>query len=260
MRFLRLIFIFFYFIDGFGGQTPFLVTSIPKSGSNLFVKLIYLMTDCRAVGSWNGKMPAEEIDHLLLNLDNTGLFSFSHANEPHYLDFAKRHPEYVKLFQIRDLRDVMVSAVFHFNKELEKRGLRTFDQKLTFMLTSNIGHPSWIENNAKLYSEWVALPNTHVIRFEDLVGEAGKGSAEKQKEVISLVFSALNRELTQAKLDWIVDNLFGRPSDEISWTFRKGHIGDWKIYFQEHHKLLFNKRWGKYQEMLGYSLCEVGKE
>ncbi|MDB6082093.1 MAG: Sulfotransferase protein [Chlamydiia bacterium] len=215
------------------------------------------MTGCDAIGSWNGKLPAEEIDRLLLEIDSSKFFSFSHANEPHYLDFAKRHPEYVKLFEVRDLRDVMVSAVFHFNEQLEKRGLRTFDEKLTFILTSNTICSNWIENNAKLYPEWIALPNTYVIRFEDLIGKAGKGSRKKQKETISLIFSVLNMELTQAKLNWIADNLFGHPQDKISWTFRKGHIGDWKIYFQDHHKRFFNKRWGKYQKKLGYSLCKV---
>jgi hypothetical protein len=257
MRFIQLMLILLYSVSSFGEEIPFLVTSIPKSGSHLFVKLIYLMTDCSSIGHWNGKFSGKEIDQFLLHIDNSKFFSFSHANEPHYLDFAKRHPEQVKLFQVRDLRDVMVSAVFYFHEKLEKLNLQTFDEKLTFVLTSNSNYSNWIENNAKLYPAWATLPNTYTIRFEDLVGEAGNGSKKKQKETISFVFSLLHKELTEEKLDWIVDNLFGYPQDRISWTFRKGCIGEWKVYFQDHHKRLFNKRWGKYQRMLGYSLCEV---
>lgn len=98
-------------------------------------------------------------------MDSSKTFSFSHVNEPHYLDFARRHPEHVKLFQVRDLRDVMVSSVFYFTEKLENLGLKTFDEKLTFVLTSNTTISNWLENNVKLYQAWMTLPNTYAIRF-----------------------------------------------------------------------------------------------
>lgn len=256
MHWFRLIYLALFCVTAFAEQSPFLLTSIPKSGSHLLIKLIHLMTNCKAIGGWNGKLSAVEIDRILREIDPSKEFSFCHANEPHYFDFAKRHPEYVKFFQIRDLRDVMVSAAFYFSEKLEKLELKTFDEKLTFVLTSNTVYSNWIENNAKLYSNWMALPNCYPIRFEDLVGEAGGGSAQQQTETIIKIFSLLNLELSEEKLDWIVDHLFGYPKDRISWTFRKGLIGDWKTCFQDHHKRLFNQRWGRYQKMLGYSLCE----
>ena len=104
---------------------------------------------------------------------------------------------------------------------------------------------------------WVALPNTFVIRFEDLIGEKGQGNEEKQRETISFIASLLNIHLTPDRLDWVVDHLFGIPNDRVSWTFRSGQIGDWEEYFQPHHRTLFNQCWGAYLQALGYPLCEI---
>ncbi|HEY2810415.1 MAG TPA: sulfotransferase domain-containing protein [Rhabdochlamydiaceae bacterium] len=256
MFLLRWILVCFYCASAFCSQTYFLGVSIPKSGTHLLVKLFKLMTDCSYVGGWNGRLTEAQVDNLLLNVDFTKNYPFCHANEPHYLNFAKKHPEYVKLFQIRDLRDALVSAAFYFEAELEELGCHTFDEKLAFVLTSNTVYSNWVENNVKLFSTWISLPNTYVIRFEDLVGEKGGGSGEKQKETITWIHSLLNKDLSQEKLDWIIDHLFGFPGDKVSWSFRKGYVGDWKLYFQEHHKRLFNQRWGKYQQTLGYSIFE----
>lgn len=253
MTIYKWVFIFLFTISCFASEQHYLLTSIPKSGSHLLVKLVSLLTGGRHVPGWNGALSENQVEDVLLNLDYQERFPFCHANEPHYLTFAKKHPEYVKLFQIRDLRDVLISAVFYFNSKLEALGLTSFDEKLAFVLTSNTVYSNWIENNAKLVTQWTSLPNTYLIRFEDLVGEKGLGSEEKQRELITLISSLLHIPLIQDQLDWIVTNLFGKEDKHpATWTFRKGLIGEWKHLFQSHHKKLFNERWGIYQELLGY--------
>ena len=258
MHFKRWIFAFLLSISCFANETPFLGTSIPKSGTHLLMKLLNFLTECKPTGSWNGSLTKTQMEELLLNLNSKKLYSFSHANEPYYLDFAQSQPEYIKLIQIRDLRDTLISAVFHFDSELEKLGIKSFEDRLTFILTSDTVCTLWVKNNANTIMKWISLPNAFVIRFEDLVGEKGQGSEEKQRETIQFISSLLNIRLTQDRLDWIVDHLFGGdPRERVSWTFRRGQIGDWKKYFQPHHRVLFNQLWGAYQQALGYPLCEI---
>lgn len=257
MCFQRWIFVFLISFSCLVAEPPFLGVSIPKSGTHLLVKLLNFLTGCKYVGGWNGSLTEKQLEEVLLNLNPKERYPFCHANEPHYLKFAKSHPKYIKMLQIRDLRDLLVSAAFYFSSKLEGLGLNSFDEKLTFVLTSNTVYSNWVENNAKIVMAWISLPNIYVIRFEDLVGEKGQGSEEKQREVITFISSLLNIHLTQDRLDWIVNHLFGELNDPVSWTFRKGQIGDWKKCFQPHHKLFFNQRWGAYQQALGYPIFEI---
>jgi hypothetical protein len=257
MLFRRWALLFALYCSSLSTEPLFLGVSIPKSGTHLLIKLLNILTDGKPIGSWNGTLSQDQFALRLLNLEGTRLYSFSHANEPHYLEFAKNQPEIPKIIQIRDLRDALVSAVFHFDSKFEKLGLTSFDEKLTSVITSKEIYTTWIKNNVQFALQWMAMPNAFVVRFEDLVGNKGQGNDEKQRETILSIATLLHIHVRTDWLDSITDHLFGEPNDPVSRTFRRGQIGTWKEYFQPSHKWLFNQYWGEYQQALGYPLCEI---
>ena len=83
-------------------------------------------------------------------------------------------------------------------------------------------------------------PSVLVCRFEDLVGEQGGGSAEKQRAVLRDLAVFLGYPLSEKEIDLVAKQLYGG-----TWTFRKGKIGLWKDYFSEKSKRLFKQLMGR---------------
>lgn len=105
-----------------------------------------------------------------------------------------------------------------------------------------------IPRNIKEAKKWLHDPKILVIRFEDLVGEKGGGSKEKQVQTIKNIAQFLEIELSDDKIEKICQSLWGG-----TWTFRKGTIGQWKEKFTEEHVRLF-------KEYLGQDLIDFGYE
>ena len=76
----------------------------------------------------------------------------------------------------------------------------------------------------------------------------GGGTRERQIETLKKMMSYLNIEVSQERLDYAADNLWGS-----SGTFRKGRIGSWKESFDENNKELF-------KAVMGQELIELGYE
>ena len=76
--------------------------------------------------------------------------------------------------------------------------------------------------------------NVHVIRFEDLIGQAGGGSKEKQVYEIQKIAQHLDINLSIEQATDIAYRLFGG-----TFTFREGQIGSWKKYFTPEIKQVF---------------------
>lgn len=83
-----------------------------------------------------------------------------------------------------------------------------------------------IRSLAERYHEflcWKQDPNAIMVRFEDLVGAKGGGSAASQVKAVRRVSRHLELDLNQAKLEDVSRELFGS-----SYTFRTGQIDAWK--------------------------------
>jgi len=105
---------------------------------------------------------------------------------------------------------------------------------------------------ARTILDWENHPNAVHLRFEDLVGERGGGSNEKQSESIEVFCNALGVPITEEELGYLTENLWGVEKKRISTTFRKGEIGSWKKYFKPMHIKSFKRRLGEELILLCY--------
>lgn len=189
-------------------------------------------------------------------------FPMAHFNfsEP-FREFSDRHPKYVKIIQIRDLRDVLVSCAFYQQNEIEaETGLKTLDEQLMYLIKKNkhVVSPKimHIYRHARNAAEWVGQEDVYVCRFESLVGPKGGGNINLQQENIVNLANMLNIPLDNEKLTYITANLFGNQTGpDYNMTFREGKIGGWRQYFKEEHKRAFMEEgWAELQLKLGYDL------
>ena len=162
---------------------------------------------------------------------------------------------YRKILLIRDPRDVMLGFMHHLfhgltwsaspTFDLERFQSLSFDERLQETLLFPYRNPS---SCFLLATTWMHDPSVLVIRFEDLIGEKGGGSYDKQLHTLQTLANFLQIEISPEELATIADQLFGG-----TWTFRKGQIGSWKEAFSEENKSLFKK-------LLGQTLIDWGYE
>ncbi len=210
-------------------QRDFFLVSIPKSGTHLAVKLLVLLTD-KKPNALNASINIENnrykiFEDLVLNLKITNQFAYNHTEKgylgEHFALFGKQHPEYVQIVQIRDLRDVIVSYIYHpgslqhFIEEMG--GDFSIEEKLTHILSKN--ESPWalhLEKNITDAIDMISDSNVFVLRFEELIGPEGGGSLETQVQAITRLASELQVPLTESKLNFIRNNLFGNNNGPTS--------------------------------------------
>ena len=86
-----------------------------------------------------------------------------------------------------------------------------------------------------------------MVKFEDLVGTKGGGSAEAQRLAVERVASHLGVEVEEATMGVVEKDLFG-----VGRTFRKGQIGGWREEFSEEHARAVKGVMGSLLVELGY--------
>ncbi|MDY7001763.1 MAG: sulfotransferase domain-containing protein [Thermodesulfobacteriota bacterium] len=91
-----------------------------------------------------------------------------------------------------------------------------------------------------------------VLRFEDLVGERGQGSAKAQQKALTLAAEFLHgrgsADLPDLDMELLRNSLFGGTK-----TFRTGTIGTWKKEFTRPVKAAFEKQVGHRLSLWGYA-------
>jgi hypothetical protein len=86
-----------------------------------------------------------------------------------------------------------------------------------------------------------------MVKFEDLVGPRGGGSAETQKRTVERVARHVGLEPEERMMRTVEENIFG-----VSNTFRKGQIGGWREEFSEEHARAAREIAGPLLVKLGY--------
>jgi hypothetical protein len=87
-----------------------------------------------------------------------------------------------------------------------------------------------------------------MVKFEDLVGPKGGGSAEAQRRTVEQVARHVGLEPDERLMRTVEENIFGESK-----TFRKGQIGGWREEFSEEHARAA-------REIAGPLLVELGYE
>lgn len=93
----------------------------------------------------------------------------------------------------------------------------------------------WLLNHPKVVS----------VRYEDLVGPAGGGSATRQVEAIGRVLAHVGSDRDAEKVAATVYN----PD---SWSFYRGRSGGWRELFTARNNARFTERYGDILELYGY--------
>lgn len=234
-------------------QKPICAT-IPKSGTHLLKKAIEMMTD-RPI-RW---IPLSETDAFNPNKDLRITDSMTSVHLFPEIDIVRTSfgNSYTKILLIRDPRDIMASFAHHLLRKMvwfscpqfdhDAFEKRSFDERLTetLLLPAVYRSPAVCFETAAL---WVQDPTVFVCRFEDLVGEQGGGSKERQQQTLKKLAEQLKIDLSSEKVEWITNNLFGG-----TWTFREGKIGGWEKLYNEKNKQLF-------KDLMGRSVIELGYE
>ena len=158
---------------------------------------------------------------------------------------------------LRDPRDVAVSQM-HYIRKLEQHpiheaflALPSDRERLLFAIRG--GHLGGremlsLDERYRRFSGWGEDEGSVVVRFEDLVGPEGGGSAEAQRRAVGLVAEHLGLEADEGSLGRVQENLFGSGK-----TFRKGQIGGWREEFSPEHERAA-------EEVAGPLLAELGYE
>ena len=130
----------------------------------------------------------------------------------------------------RDPRAVLVSFV-HYVARLKKHvlhkefnALSEKEQFLSVLKGHRFKHVylESLRTRCMSLDSWLASDDVLKIRFEDLVGEKGGGSAEAQRNTLQRVCDWL--EISTSHIDKVIEELFG-PGRH---TFRKGQVDSWK--------------------------------
>ena len=164
-------------------------------------------------------------------------------------------PAFVPYFIFRDPRDVVVSHVFYVT-DMEARhvhhdyyrSLPDFDARLK---VSILGRPDAgvefpdIAARFAPYLGWLDHDEVLAIHFEDLINDR-----------ISVLTRIMDHFLARAPLpstrQLILDSLESSINPKRSPTFRSGKTGEWKKYFKEEHKKIFEEVAGNLLLKLGY--------
>jgi len=169
---------------------------------------------------------------------------------PEYEQFLDKHA-YANFLIVRDPRDMVVSFAKMVYKSREGQEA-VLDDVIIDLITGHQKHylPWAVEiqetypvlweaglyNFYKLYLPWTKSKNFMLIKFEDLIGPGGGGTAEKQIETITKIAQHIKFDITPKKREEITKNIFGG-----TWTFREGQIGGWKKYFTPEIKAVFKQ-------------------
>ena len=156
---------------------------------------------------------------------------------------------------LRDPRDVAVSQL-HYIKRLKKHpiheafvALPSDRERLLFSIRGgSLGGRELLplDERYRRCSGWASEEGAVVVRFEDLVGPEGGGSAGAQRRAVGRVAAHLGVEADEEALARVGGGIFGAGQ-----TFRKGTIGGWREEFSAEHERAA-------EEVVGPLLAELG--
>ncbi|MBV6450146.1 MAG: hypothetical protein MHPDNHAH_00867 [Anaerolineales bacterium] len=163
--------------------------------------------------------------------------------------------QFIPYFIFRDPRDVVVSHVFYVT-EMEKnhvhhayyQSLSDFDARLKVSILgrpdTDVEFPNIAERFAS-YMDWLNHPEVLPIHFEDLIHD-------RAATLTRIMDHFLARVPLQTPRKLILDSLESAINPSRSPTFRSGKTGEWKKYFTDEHKKIFNEVAGDLLIRLGY--------
>jgi Sulfotransferase domain len=158
---------------------------------------------------------------------------------------------------LRDPRDVAVSQM-HFIKERKQHfahegymALPSDHERLMLSIRGGeLGGRELqpLDQRYRQFLRWGQEGGAVMVKFEDLVGPEGGGSAEARRLVVERVAGHLGVPVGEGTMRAVEEGLFG-----VGRTFRKGQVGGWREEFSPEHERAV-------EEVAGPLLMELGYE
>ena len=238
-------------------ESKILCVSIPKAGTHLleralclhpmlYRKLIPTVNDSN-IQKWN------TLAALLEEL-SPGQIIVAHLSfTPDTLEAIETR-DIRCIFLIRDPRDIVISQTFYISRNKKHplhrvfRSQTNFKDKLRLAVEGHAkgGLPS-IGRRLEHFAGWLES-GCLVVRFEDLIGPQGSGDKSKQLKTLRSIYDFIEVDVDEDRIISISHQLFSN----ISPTFRKGAVGQWKQYFDAETKKMFKAVAGKALIQYGY--------
>jgi len=215
---------------------------------------------CFADNSWSTQWtPIETVMAALRTLrDGTWLKGHLGFN-PVYEQYLYWHGASMG-FVYRDLRDVLVSMTYHVTSEDEKKYFhpakeiyRGMDKEaLLLACLGGMDKYSGLFERWELYAPWLNVPWVFKLKFEDMINkphEVARGFLEYVWDRTSWGYVEPEIPNIEDMIDVLVTNM---KRTEMSGTFRKGQVGNWREEFTPRVKDEFKRRGGDWLIRLGY--------
>jgi hypothetical protein len=157
---------------------------------------------------------------------------------------------------LRDPRDVAVSQMHYIKQRKEHFAHEAFlqlpsdhERLLHSIRGGELGgrRLQSLDERYRQFLGWQDDDNAMMVKFEDLVGPKGGGSAETQRRTVERVARYVGLEPDERMMRTVEENIFG-----VSNTFRKGQIGGWREEFSEEHARAAREIAGPLLVKLGY--------
>lgn len=250
-------------------KTPVLVNSIPKSGTHLLSNMIFSIpysqmrgdaTDADKFSDDSARL--EFLKKQFLDFSESTVF-LGHIPYSLEIDNWLSANQVKQVFVLRDPRDVAVSMHYYVMKSGLKHyhfplyeQLQTNDERLMRVIQ---GFGEGKENykvdatsipNLKIFYEaylpWIDSPNTHVVRFEDLI------APEKKYAKVQSLLRFLEITPSNSNINRMIQR---GQNPKRSGTFRKGKTGGWRDEFNQEHEEAFEQVFGNdLLRKLGYEV------
>lgn len=234
-----------------------IIITIPKTGTNLLLKLIFLIDQANGI-DLNSKT--------YKSTDRTNNPFWLHAWRASVMDEYTLGPtekkvEWIKredhrlVILIRDPRSLIYSLLKkNANGKADNNEFENTLNRPLERLNDIVGgkYFNYYPDLSVLYHDylrWGSYPFAYIAYFENLVGPLGGGSRFLQISEIISIANHIGKPVSKEQAKWIADNLFGDTA-----TFHKGRVDSWKTELSEEQLKKLDDRYGTLVEWLGYPI------
>jgi hypothetical protein len=244
-------------------ETPkILANSIPKSGTNVLLRTLYLIPGLRRKLHKTLVQNSKDTSKVICSL-RKGEICSSHIKYTKELSILIGNRGIKHIIIIRDPRDIVVSSAMYITYKDKRHRLNDYfinklntdEERITASILGISGEQigdgvdslSMLEH-IKGYLAWMQDNGCLFVKFEDLIGSKGGGTDFLQEKVLDKMLDFLEMEIPEKTKKHIMRNIFNPGSR----TFVKGQIGGWKNILTQHQIGLLKERLGTYILDLGY--------
>ena len=238
-------------------HAPFVLVTPQKTGTHFLLPLLDNLLEQQHYFDPSNNYTFKRIKSSFEKAKQENSFLAVHAQaDPKFMNFFKEKKHKV-IFLLRDPRDQVLSMLFRVRDgrvfdplDMSKEfGQLTFDEQLDEVITGRRFGFSVTKGMVKNRMDWLKQDPEFVcvLRFENIIGKEGGGTVKKQQAEVRKIAKFLNLKVGEDILNESTKGIFGDAGN-----FRKGQIGEWKIYFKEEHEQTFKKIFGKELIETGY--------